>query len=208
MKSRGGTTRILFADDHQIVREGLRRLIDREDGLKIDAEAENGLEAVRLARDLSPDLVILDLRMPVMDGAAAAKEILGADPNARILILTSFATAAEIKVALDAGVLGAIVKDSSSETLIEAIRATARGERFVSQEIADIIAEKQLAPTLSPRQKDILRLVAKGFNNDEIADRVGITRHGVKAHLAIAFERLGASSRTEAASIALSLGII
>ena len=200
--------KILIADDHQIVREGLRRLIDREDGLKIEAEAENGLEAVRLAHDLSPDLVILDLRMPVMDGAAAAKEILGADPNARILILTSYATAAEIKVALDAGVLGAIVKDSSSETLIEAIRAIARGERFVSQEIADIIAEKQLAPTLSPRQKDILRLVAKGFNNDEIANRVGITRHGVKAHLAIAFERLGASSRTEAASIALSLGII
>lgn len=208
MKTMGGTTRILFADDHQIVREGLSRLIGREDGLMIVAEAENGLEAVRLAQELHPDLAILDLRMPVMDGAAAAKEILGADPAAKILLLTSFATAAEVKVALDAGVLGAVVKDSSSETLIEAIRATARGEKFVSQEIADIIAEKQLAPTLSPRQKDILRLVAKGFNNEEIAERIGITRHGVKAHLAIAFDRLGASSRTEAASLALSLGLI
>ena len=204
----GGTTRILFADDHQIVREGLSRLIGREDGLMIVAEAENGLEAVRLAQELRPDLAILDLRMPVMDGAAAAKEILGADPTAKILLLTSFATAAEVKVALDAGVLGAVVKDSSSETLIEAIRATARGEKFVSQEIADIIAEKQLAPTLSTRQKDILRLAAKGFNNEEIAERIGITRHGVKAHLAIAFDRLGASSRTEAASLALSLGLI
>ena len=208
MKTMGGTTRILFADDHQIVREGLSRLIGREDGLMIVAEAENGLEAVRLAQELHPDLAILDLRMPVMDGAAAAKEILGADPAAKILLLTSFATAAEVKVALDAGVLGAVVKDSSSETLIEAIRATARGEKFVSQEIADIIAEKQLAPTLSTRQKDILRLVAKGFNNEEIAERIGITRHGVKAHLAIAFDRLGASSRTEAASLALSLGLI
>lgn len=208
MKTMGGTTRILFADDHQIVRKGLSRLIGREDGLMIVAEAENGLEAVRLAQELHPDLAILDLRMPVMDGAAAAKEILGADPAAKILLLTSFATAAEVKVALDAGVLGAVVKDSSSETLIEAIRATARGEKFVSQEIADIIAEKQLAPTLSPRQKDILRLVAKGFNNEEIAERIGITRHGVKAHLAIAFDRLGASSRTEAASLALSLGLI
>lgn len=208
MKTMGGTTRILFADDHQIVREGLSRLIGREDGLMIVAEAENGLEAVRLAQELHPDLAILDLRMPVMDGAAAAKEILGADPTAKILLLTSFATAAEVKVALDAGVLGAVVKDSSSETLIEAIRATARGEKFVSQEIADIIAEKQLAPTLSTRQKDILRLVAKGFNNEEIAERIGITRHGVKAHLAIAFDRLGASSRTEAASLALSLGLI
>ena len=208
MKTMGGTTRILFADDHQIVREGLSRLIGREDGLMIVAEAENGLEAVRLAQELHPDLAILDLRMPVMDGAAAAKEILGADPAAKILLLTSFATAAEVKVALDAGVLGAVVKDSSSETLIEAIRATARGEKFVSQEIADIIAEKQLAPTLSTRQKDILRLVSKGFNNEEIAERIGITRHGVKAHLAIAFERLGASSRTEAASLAHSLGLI
>ena len=208
MKTMGGTTRILFADDHQIVREGLSRLIGREDGLMIVAEAENGLEAVRLAQELHPDLAILDLRMPVMDGAAAAKEILGADPAAKILLLTSFATAAEVKVALDAGVLGAVVKDSSSETLIEAIRATARGEKFVSQEIADIIAEKQLAPTLSTRQKDILRLVAKGFNNEEIAEQIGITRHGVKAHLAIAFDRLGASSRTEAASLAFSLGLI
>ena len=208
MKAKGDTTRILFADDHHIVREGLRRLIDREDGLKIVAEAENGLEAVRLAHELSPDLVILDLRMPVMDGAAAAKEILGADPTAKIMLLTSYATAAEVKVALDAGVLGAVVKDSSSEALIDAIRATARGEKFVSPEIADIITEKQLAPTLSTRQKDILRLVAKGFNNDEIAEQIGITRHGVKAHLAIAFDRLGASSRTEAASIALSLGMI
>jgi len=208
VKTMGGTTRILFADDHQIVREGLSRLIGREDGLMIVAEAENGLEAVRLAQELHPDLAILDLRMPVMDGAAAAKEILGADPTAKILLLTSFATAAEVKVALDAGVLGAVVKDSSSETLIEAIRATARGEKFVSQEIADIIAEKQLAPTLSTRQKDILRLVAKGFNNEEIAEQIGITRHGVKAHLAIAFDRLGASSRTEAASLALSLGLI
>ena len=208
MKTMGGTTRILFADDHQIVREGLSRLIGREDGLMIVAEAENGLEAVRLAQELHPDLAILDLRMPVMDGAAAAKEILGADPTAKILLLTSFATAAEVKVALDAGVLGAVVKDSSSETLIEAIRATARGEKFVSQEIADIIAEKQLAPTLSTRQKDILRLVAKGFNNEEIAEQIGITRHGVKAHLAIAFDRLGASSRTEAAALALSLGLI
>lgn len=203
-----GTIRILFADDHQIVREGLSRLIDREKGLKIVAEAEDGIEAVRLARELAPDLIVLDLRMPAMDGAAAASEILAANPAAKILLLTSFATAAEVKVALDAGVLGAVVKDSSSEELIAAIRATARGEKFVSREITDIIAEKRLAPTLSARQKDILLLVAKGFNNDEIAERVGITRHGVKAHLAIVFERLGAATRAEAASLALSLGLI
>lgn len=140
--------KILFADDHQIVREGFIRLIDKEEGLEIVAEAENGLEAIQLAAELSPDLTILDLRMPKMDGATAAAEI------------------------------------------------------------AATIAEQHLAPSLSERQKDILRLVAKGFNNDEIAEQIGITRHGVKAHLAIAFERLGASSRAEATSLALSLGII
>ena len=208
MKSGRMTTKILFADDHQIVREGLIRLIDREDDLEIVSEAENGLEAVRLAAACTPDLVILDLRMPVMDGATAATKILAANPEAKILLLTSFATAAEVKFALDAGVLGAVVKDSPSETIIKAIRATVRGERFVSPEIATVITEQQLAPPLSERQKDILRLVAKGFNNDEIAKLIGITRHGVKAHLSIAFERLGASSRAEAASTALTLGII
>lgn len=208
MKQNQNPTKILFADDHQIVREGLARLIDREKDLKIVAEADNGLEAVRLAKELKPDLIVLDLKMPVMDGTAAAVEILRDDPNAQILILTSFATNAEIKTALDAGVLSTIVKDSSSETLIDALRRTARGEKIISPEIADTLSAQRQTPTLSPRQLEILRLVSKGFNNDEIADRIGISRGGVKAHLAIAFDRLGASSRTEAASLAVSLGII
>ena len=208
MKQTRNLTKILFADDHQIVREGLARLIDREKDLKIVAEADNGRDAVRLAKEIQPDLIVLDLKMPVMDGSAAATTILRDNPGARILILTSFTTNAEVKVALDAGVLSAIVKDCSSETLIDALRRTARGESVVSQEIADNITEQRQMPALSPRQLEILRLVAKGFNNDEIADRIGISRGGVKAHLAIAFDRLGAASRTEAASLALSLGLI
>lgn len=207
-KNDKNVTRVLFADDHQIVREGLSRLIDREDDLEIVAETDNGADAVRLARELKPDVSVLDLRMPTKDGATAAVEILMDDPDAKIMLLTSFTTAAEIKVALDAGVMGAIVKDCSSETLIEAIRAVARGERRISREIASIINEKRMAPSLSERQKNILRLVSKGLNNDEIAEQIGITRHGVKAHLAIAFTRLGAASRAEAASMALSLGLI
>ncbi len=207
-KNDKNVTRVLFADDHQIVREGLSRLIDREDDLEIVAETDNGADAVRLARELRPDVSVLDLRMPTKDGATAAVEILMDDPDAKIMLLTSFTTAAEIKVALDAGVMGAIVKDCSSETLIEAIRAVARGERRISREIASIINEKRMAPSLSERQKNILRLVSKGLNNDEIAEQIGITRHGVKAHLAIAFTRLGAASRAEAASMALSLGLI
>lgn len=208
MKRDPDITTILFADDHQIVREGLARLIDRERDLKIVAEAENGVDAVRLAQQLSPDLIVLDLKMPQKDGATAAVEILRDNPNAKVLILTSFATADEVKAALDAGTLSAIVKDCSSDILIDALRRTAQGERIISPEIADALSSHEQLPPLSPRQRDILRLVAKGFNNDEIAERVGISRGGVKAHLSIAFERLGVSSRTEAASLALSLGII
>lgn len=208
MKAKRGKIGILFADDHQIVREGFVRLVGREADMKIVGEAENGLEAVRLAIELKPDVTVLDLRMPLKDGATAAAEILAARPGAKIMLLTSFATAAEVKAAIDAGVMGAVVKDCTSETLIKAIRRIVRGEKFISQEIADTIAEQNRTPSISERQREILRLVAKGFNNDEIAERIGISRHGVKAHLAIAFERLGVSSRTEAASMAISLGII
>lgn len=208
MKRSSDTVKILFADDHQIVREGLMRLIERESDLKIIAETDNGTDAVRLALQLRPDVTILDLRMPGLDGASAAVEILKRAPESKIVLLTSFTTAADIKRALNAGALDAVIKDCPCETLIEAIRSVANGEKFVSQEIANIMEEAKRLPALSPRQKDILRLVAKGFNNDEIASRIGITRHGVKAHLAIVFERIGASSRTEAASLAISAGII
>ena len=208
MKRSSNTVKILFADDHQIVREGLMRLIERESDLKIIAETDNGTDAVRLALQLRPDVTILDLRMPGLDGASAAVEILKRAPESKIVLLTSFTTAADIKRALNAGALGAVIKDCPCEMLIDAIRSVANGEKFVSQEIANIMEEAKRLPALSPRQKDILRLVAKGFNNDEIASRIGITRHGVKAHLAIVFERIGASSRTEAASIAISAGII
>jgi DNA-binding NarL/FixJ family response regulator len=208
MKRSSDTVKILFADDHQIVREGLMRLIERESDLKVIAETDNGTDAVRLALQLRPDVTILDLRMPGLDGASAAVEILKRAPESKIVLLTSFTTAADIKRALNAGALGAVIKDCPCEMLIDAIRSVANGEKFVSQEIANIMEEAKRLPALSPRQKDILRLVAKGFNNDEIASRIGITRHGVKAHLAIVFERIGASSRTEAASLAISAGII
>lgn len=201
-------TRIIFADDHQIVREGLARLIDREKDLKIIAETDNGNDAIRLFSELKPDLIILDLRMPQRDGATAAKEILSSNADARIMILTSFATAAEVRDALQAGVTSAVVKDCSCDILIDAIRRTAHGEQIISPEIADTLKAQSTIPNISSRQKEVLHLVSKGFNNDEIAERLGITRHSVKAHLAITFERLGASSRTEAATIALTMGLI
>ena len=168
-------TRILFADDHQIVREGLARLIDRERDLEIIAETDNGADAVNLAQTLAPDLIILDLKMPQKDGATAAIEILNENPAAKIMLLTSFATATEVKAALDAGTLSAIIKDCSSEELIDAIRGTMRGERTISQEITDALDAQEPQASLSSRQKEILSLVSKGFNNGEIADRVGIT---------------------------------
>lgn len=208
MNKRPSTTTVLFADDHQIVREGLARLIDNEDDLKIIAETDNGEDAERMVLELKPDVTVLDLKMPRKDGAKAAIDILRRNPSARILILTSFSTSEEIKPALNAGVLGAIVKDASSEVLIDAIRAVARGERRVSPEIDDALTAAEPMVSLSDRQKEILQLVAKGFNNDEIAERIGISRGGVKAHLSIIFSRLGATSRTEAAALGISTGLI
>ena len=208
MNKHPSKTTVLFADDHQIVREGLARLIDNEADLKIVAEADNGEDAETKSLALRPDVIVLDLRMPRKDGAKAAKDILRQNPSAKILILTSFGTSKEIKPALNAGVLGAIVKDASSETLIDAIRAVARGERRLSPEIEDAMAVVRPAITLSNRQKDILQLVAKGFRNDEIAEMIGISRGGVKAHLGIIFSRLGATSRTEAVSVAYNEGLL
>ena len=203
MKRSSDTVKILFADDHQIVREGLMRLIERESDLKIIAETDNGTDAVRLALQLRPDVTILDLRMPGLDGASAAVEILKRAPESKIVLLTSFTTAADIKRALNAGALGAVIKDCPCEMLIDAIRSVANGEKFVSQEIANIMEEAKRLPALSPRQKDILRLVAKGFNNDEIASRIGIRLDSVEAIANALFVKLGASNRAEAVAIAL-----
>ena len=161
--------RILIADDHQIVRMGLTTIFAKEPDFEVVGEARNGLEAVRLCRELRPNVVLMDLMMPKKSGADATPEILAADPSARVLVLTTFSESEEVRRALDAGACGALIKDTPYDRLVAAIRAVARGRRVVSPEIQQNLAARSAAPELSARQLEILRLVADGLTAKSIS---------------------------------------
>ena len=196
-------TRILIADDHLVVRMGLAAIIGIEKDMTVVGEACDGREAVRLAATLRPDVIVMDLMMPKLGGTDATEAILKANPSAKILILTTFGTSDELRRALDAGAVGALVKDSAHGQLIDAIRHAASGELTIHPEILRQLKASEQKPELSPRQIEILTFVSKGLSNADIAEVIGIGRDCVKAHLKTAFSRLGASSRAEAVSIAL-----
>ena len=196
-------TKILIADDHQIVRMGLTTIFAKEPDFEVVGEARNGLEAVRLVRELAPDIVLMDLLMPKKSGADATQEILSANPSARILVLTTFGESEDVKRALDAGASGALIKDTPHTKLVAAIRAVAKGKRVISPEIQQNLAEQSAAPELSERQLEILKFIADGLTTKSISDRLEIGPDGVNAHLRTIFSRLGASSRTEAVALAL-----
>ena len=196
-------TRILIADDHLVVRMGLSAIIGIEKDMTVVGEACDGQEAVRLAATLKPDVIVMDLMMPKLGGADATEAILKANPAAKILILTTFGTSDELRRTLDAGAVGALVKDSAHDQLIDAIRHVASGERTISPEIKRQLKTSGQEPQLTSRQTEILTYVAKGLNNREIARQIGIGTDCVKAHLKTAFSRLGAASRAEAVTIAL-----
>ena len=199
----GTELKIMIADDHQIVRMGLSSIFGKEADISVIGEAKNGIEAIRLARELKPDVILMDLMMPKKNGVQATLEILEENPEAKILILTTFGTADEVRQALDAGALGVIVKDTLHEQLIAAIRNTAAGKRVVSDEIQRHLDVYPPKPAFSPRQIEVLSHVAKGMTTKEISDIMGIGTDGVNAHLRVIFTRLGAASRTEAVSIAI-----
>lgn len=195
--------RILIADDHLVVRMGLAAIIGIEKDMTVVGEACDGREAVRLAAALKPDVIVMDLMMPKLGGADATEAILKANPAAKILILTTFGTSDELRRALNAGAVGALVKDSAYKQLIGAIQHTASGKRMISPEIERQLKASEQEPELTPRQIEILTYVAKGLNNREIARQIGIGPDCVKAHLKTAFARLGAASRSEAVVLAL-----
>ena len=199
--------RILLADDHLVVRMGLALMISRQPDMELAGEAENGKEAVRLAQELRPEVIIMDLQMPVMDGATATQTIRTGNPDAKILILTTFGATADAARALDAGAIGAISKDCAQEKLLDAIRATARGEHMVDDDIRMSAKTYHSAPKLSARQIEILDFASRGLENAEIAKLLGITVDGVKKHLKLIYAGFGVASRAEASSLALRLGI-
>ena len=199
---------ILVADDHKIVRMGLKSLFAATKDLSVVGEADNGVATVRQALRLQPDVIVMDLMMPQKDGVAATAEIHDKLPETRIVVLTSYSTSDTIAAALAAGASGAIMKSADDETLLTAVRAVAEGRTFISPEVRGILAVDPPAPTLSPRQQEVLVLLAKGFNNTEIASQLGISRTVVKEHVENLLVKLEAANRTEAAAIALRKGLV
>ena len=196
-------TSILLVDDHDVVRRGLAAIIGITKGLVVCGEAENGEEAARLAMRLKPDVVVMDLMMPGMSGAEATAAVLKASPESKVLILTTFGTAAEIADALAAGATGAITKNLSSAELTAALRDTAAGVRRLSPEIEESLSAADNGPNLTPRQREVLDSITRGLSNDEIAALLGISKARVKQHLNEVYEKLGAANRAEAVAIAM-----
>ena len=195
--------KILIVDDHLVVRMGLAALISLEPGLSVVGEAEDGESALELVGKLHPDVVVMDIMMPRMNGVEATARIAASHPGTRILLLTTFSASGEVVQALDAGACGAIVKDSSQKDLVAAIRAVAAGNRVISPEISRTIAGVSSKPQLSERHRAILDYVAKGLSNPEIGKLLGIGPDCVKAHLKIIYSRLGVATRAEAVAIVL-----
>lgn len=200
--------RLLLADDHAIVLAGLTTLLSLEPGIEIIATAENGTEAIEKFRAHRPDVALLDLRMPGIDGVEAARRILAEFPNARVLILTTFESEEDIHRALQAGVSGYLLKESKRPDLLAAIRAVLKGERWLPPLIARLAAERARQPDLSSRQLEVLDLVAKGLTNKEIGGILGFSAEGAKQHLHQIYQKLGVSTRAEATAEALRRGIL
>lgn len=206
--------RILIADDHAVVREGLRGLIATEPGMLLIGEARDGVEAVEKSRALQPDVILMDLAMPRKDGLAAIGEIKESVPNARILVLTSFAEDNKIFPALKAGALGYILKDSSPKELLEAIHKIHRGEAPLDSNVARKVVERISRPSgsrpedlLTEREIEVLRLIAQGLSNEQISEQLVTTERTVRSHVGSILEKLQLENRTQAALYALRVGI-
>jgi len=200
--------RILVADDHYIVRMGLVALVNTEPDMEVVAEAADGAQAIELFAKYSPDLALIDARMPVKTGFEATVEIRKRFPNASILMLTAFDGDADIRKALEAGVQGYVLKSSTGDKLIPALRAVAAGERWVPKEVADRLASRNSFEQLTAREMQVLNELARGLANKQIADVLNITEYTVKDHLKNILAKLRVADRTEAVTTALQRGII
>ena len=194
--------RVLIADDHAVVRMGLASLLGTSKAIEVVGDAFDGEDTVRKALKLAPDVVVMDLVMPRKDGIAATAELQKKVPSAKILILTTFGSSENIAKALKAGAIGAVLKSSGNDELIGAVLKVAKGERYLSGEVQQLLKDDPPLPDLSPRQIEILDSIARGLTNKEISTQLDISIESVKSHVKIILEKLGAGSRTEAASIA------
>lgn len=192
---------ISLVDDHEVVRSGLAAILSVERDFEVVGEAADGREAVKMVKRLSPDVVLMDLMMPVMNGDEATAAIVALKVPTKVLLLTTYGTAEEIGRALSSGAAGALLKTVSKQELFAAIRKVAAGERVIGADIA--VGEETAAVDLSPRQREVLESVTRGLSNADIALQLGISPSAVKLYLSTVFEKLGAASRAEAVAIAL-----
>lgn len=206
--------RIVIADDHPVVREGLQAILEVASDMEAVGEASDGAEAVRLAGELRPDVVLMDLRMPNMDGIEAIRKIKADHPGVEIVILTTYDDDADIVRGLRAGARGYLLKDSGREALFGAIRAAARGESLLTSAVVDKVVahlsdpEPARTETLSEREHQVLALLAQGAPNKQIGHRLHIAERTVKAHVTSIFNKLGVNSRAEAVAVAMRSGLL
>jgi DNA-binding NarL/FixJ family response regulator len=194
--------KILIVDDHAIVRDGLAAILKFQKDMTVVGEADDGQSAIQKAQELYPDVILMDLMMPNMNGADATAAIKQALPETHILLLTSYGTSSELSRAFRNGATGAITKSLPKEELLSAIRNVAAGMRVASPEIEQTLKEEADMPSLTPRQLEILQSLTRGLTNDDIAREFGLSKAGVKFHLLTIFRKLNVSNRTEAVGLA------
>ena len=195
--------KVLIADDHTIVRAGLTALLGTEKDIEVVGEAKNGAEAVSNAVELNPDIVIMDLMMPKMDGVEATKELLRKAPSVKTILLTTYGTSDGIAHALRAGARGAVLKNADNSELAKAIRIVAQGGDYISPDIRQQLAADPPVPDLTPRQSEILESMVRGLTDRDIAQQLRLSTESVSEHVGAIRQKIGAANRTEAVAIAM-----
>ncbi|MBO4708441.1 MAG: response regulator transcription factor [Kiritimatiellae bacterium] len=199
----GETLSVLIVDDHSVVRMGMAALLSAETDLHVVGNAKNGLEAISLARTLQPDVIVMDVEMPRKDGIETTAEIMAEQPDAKILILTSFSTTDRIAKAIKSGALGAIMKNADDSEMVAAIRTVGQGKAYLAKDIKRLFKEDPPVPELSPRQREILDAITRGLTNQDIATQLGISLDMVKKHMTALLQKMNVANRSEAVAIAL-----